>query len=264
MRPVRILDHTGLAQPHARPDISIAPLGSEAPAQERSRYSGSSSFSRSLAFSLALILHGLVALGLLIKWGHDTFVVAEPAPLVASFDVPAAPPQPQHEVPEGPVQVEQQAQQPEKQDEAPLDWPEPVLPPLLTRPAPERARPIVAANPVPETTAPKSLPAPPASRLASNTQSSWEGLLLAHLEMFRRYPASSRARHEQGVAHVRFTMDREGRLLDSDLARTSGSRRLDEAALATIKRASPFPKPPEEVEGTTIELVVPVEFFMRN
>jgi protein TonB len=46
------------------------------------------------------------------------------------------------------------------------------------------------------------------------------------------------------------------------LERSSGVRSLDDEALSLPKRASPLPRPPEEVKGDSIELVVPVEFFM--
>ncbi|MPT49375.1 MAG: energy transducer TonB, partial [Sphingobium sp.] len=48
------------------------------------------------------------------------------------------------------------------------------------------------------------------------------------------------------------------------LERSSGFRSLDDEAVALPKRASPLPKPPEDVKGDTIELVVPVEFFMKT
>jgi len=59
-------------------------------------------------------------------------------------------------------------------------------------------------------------------------------------------------------------MDRDGRILSVRLERSSGFRALDEEALALPRRASPLPKPPEDVRGDPIELVVPVEFFMSG
>ncbi len=58
-------------------------------------------------------------------------------------------------------------------------------------------------------------------------------------------------------------MDREGRVLSVRLDSSSGVKILDEEALGLPKRASPLPKPPDEVTGNVIELVVPVQFLLR-
>lgn len=71
------------------------------------------------------------------------------------------------------------------------------------------------------------------------------------------------ARHEQGVPWIRFVIDRQGRVLSASLERSSGVPDLDREALALPKRAQPLPKPPEDRPGETLELVVPVEFFIR-
>ncbi|MBL7598933.1 energy transducer TonB, partial [Escherichia coli] len=117
-------------------------------------------------------------------------------------------------------------------------------------------------DPIPETTAPKSHPAPPASSVSSDQPVSWEAKLLAHLERHRRYPATSRARRDQGVAHVRFRMNRAGRVLEVALIRSSGIPELDRAALATIRRAQPLPAIPDD-RPDPLDLSVPVEFFLR-
>lgn len=118
------------------------------------------------------------------------------------------------------------------------------------------------ADPVPETTAPKTMPAPPARRASSNADATWEALLLAHLEKYRRYPAAARARREEGVTFVTFRMNRAGKVLSASLGRSSGSIFLDRAALDTIRRAQPLPAIPEG-KPDEVELSVPVEFFLQ-
>jgi protein TonB len=122
---------------------------------------------------------------------------------------------------------------------------------------------LKAADPVPEKTAPRSLPAPPANRMSSNAETTWEALLLAHLEKYRRYPASARARREEGVAHVHFRMNRAGAVLSAEILRSSGSAMLDRAALDTIRRAQPLPAIPED-KADVLDLSVPVEFFITS
>ena len=51
--------------------------------------------------------------------------------------------------------------------------------------------------------------------------------------------------------------------LTLQLERPSGFPDLDREAVALPKRAQPLPKPPDDRPGATLELVVPVEFFLR-
>jgi protein TonB len=79
----------------------------------------------------------------------------------------------------------------------------------------------------------------------------------------KRYPHQASFRRQQGVPYIRFVIDREGKVLSVRLERSSGIRALDDEAVSLPKRASPLPKPADDVKGDAVELVVPVEFFMR-
>ncbi|EGY02360.1 TonB protein [Nitrospirillum viridazoti Y2] len=92
----------------------------------------------------------------------------------------------------------------------------------------------------------------------------WQGLLLAQLERFKRYPADAQTRHQQGVAYLRFTMDRDGRVLSSRLEKSSGYELLDREVQALIERAQPLPKPPPELGSDRVELVVPIAFSLHG
>lgn len=209
-------------------------------------------------------IFALLAFAAFFTWRVVQPIVAPPAPLVVDLLSFTAPPEPVQEVPEGPQQVEQKAQKPEEREEKP-EPPEIVV--VQPSPIATAAEPPVetakAADPVPQTTAPKSLPAPPANHASSNTEVTWEALLLAHLEKYRRYPAAARARREQGVVHVTFRMNRQGQLLSAAIARSSGSAALDRAALDTLRRAQPLPPIPAD-KPDPLELSVPVEFFVKR
>ena len=88
--------------------------------------------------------------------------------------------------------------------------------------------------------------------------------MLAHLERRKRYPQEARSQRLEGVAMVRFSMDRRGRVLYVDLARSSGHAVLDQEAIGLLRRAQPLPAPPAEVAGDPLSLTVPVEFFQRR
>ncbi|WP_235654768.1 energy transducer TonB family protein [Sphingobium yanoikuyae] len=201
--------------------------------------------------------------GLFLSWQAVHPLVAPAEPLVVTLQPLAAPPDPVEEVPEGPRQVEQKEQKVERKD---LSDPPKVLTPLSSPTLMKLATPAPAmkvADPIPETTAPKSMPAPPATRASSDADASWEALLLAHLEKYRRFPAAARARREEGIAFVTFRMNRAGRVLSAIIGRSSGSVFLDRAALETIRRAQPLPAIPKE-KADELELSVPVEFFMQQ
>jgi protein TonB len=91
----------------------------------------------------------------------------------------------------------------------------------------------------------------------------WEAQVLARIERFKRYPRRAQLRQQQGTAHVRFTVGRRGDVLAFSLQRSSGIEALDEETLALIERAKPFPAPPAEIGRDTVELVVPVRYYLR-
>jgi len=141
----------------------------------------------------------------------------------------------------------------------------PTIVPLAAVTVPVPESPAKAADPAlkePETAAPKVAPVPPTPKVSTNGPDTWEGRVLAALNKQRRYPRAAQIRRQQGVPYVRFVMNREGKVLSSRLERSSGVPDLDREAVALPKRAQPLPKPPDDKTGETIELVVPVEFFM--
>lgn len=191
-------------------------------------------------------------------------VSAPPAESAVLVDMapPAAPPAAPSEQPPGPKQVKAEIPGPKApEDVAPTP---PVPNPAVAMPAPQLAPPPMKAGaPALETTAPPARPLPPAP-VASNAAPTWQGLVLGQLNRFKRYPGAAQARRQQGVPYIRFVIDRNGKVLTSRLERSSGFAALDAEAVALPRRAQPLPKPPPEVSGQSIELVVPVEFFIRS
>lgn len=211
-------------------------------------------------FCTALIAFVIAACGLL-SW--RIYTASQPAVRLAAFDidVPAAPPEPNTEVPPGPEQVQREKAQPEPVRPE-VTAPE-ILTPGTSQIVAEAAPPVVDPGPPQEkTSAPESKPVPPAQK-ASDARPTWEGMVLGALNKVKRHPREAAFRHQQGVPWIRFTMSRDGKVRSVRLERSSGAKTLDDEALSLPKRASPLPKPPEDVTGETIELVVPVEFFMR-
>lgn len=204
--------------------------------------------------------------------------------------LPTAPVQERIELPPGPQQVETAPPPPEPIVE-PEREPEPEPPPVkaevvLPKPPPPRPIPRIVLppqperppEPTPQPPAPATAPpaalvplapvaaapaAPPTPQPPSNAVPTWQGLLLSHLERHKRYPRDAQIRRQQGVAHLRFAMDREGHVLSARIERSAGHGALDEEVLQLIRRADPLPMPPPDITGATVELVVPVQFFLR-
>ncbi|WP_372400451.1 energy transducer TonB [Azospirillum sp. HJ39] len=184
----------------------------------------------------------------------------EPEPVVEEPPPPPEPPpvvEPEVVLPKPPPDPPKP--KPEVKKEAPKPKPEKPKPP---RPVVQQAQPAPAAAPP----APVAAPAPAApapSTAPSRAVPSWQGRVLGHLERHKRYPRSAQARRQEGVAQVRFTIDREGRVLSVQIDRSSGHSVLDEETVEMVRRASPLPAPPEEMAQERIELVVPVQFFLK-
>lgn len=68
---------------------------------------------------------------------------------------------------------------------------------------------------------------------------------------------------QQGTVLLRFTVNQHGEILSRDVLQSSGSKLLDDAALASLERAAPFPPLPGEVSGSPLELQVPFRFITR-
>lgn len=150
--------------------------------------------------------------------------------------------------------------------------PVPVMKPLLAAPQIvlnlPRLPQIDVALPVAAPEASTALTAVTTPRLPATADSSaamadFQSALLRHLNRHKRYPAGARAKREQGVVYVRFTMDRRGNLMAAAVERTSRFALLNEESVALLTRAQPLPLPPRGIGGDEIELIVPVEFSLR-
>lgn len=208
------------------------------------------------ALAIVLAVHALPMLVVALWTGAGsppTALTPEPAVFI-DLAPPAAPPEPPSERPPGPREepTPEPMPTPERRIETPAPNPEVAIP----DPPPAPPKPVAQA------TAPPVQPLPPAPR-ASSGQPTWEGQVLGRLNQFKRYPNLARRAGRQGAPHIRFVMNREGRVLSSRLERSSGFKPLDEEAVALPARAQPLPGPPEGVGGATLELVVPVEFFLK-
>lgn len=66
-----------------------------------------------------------------------------------------------------------------------------------------------------------------------------------------------------GTVLVRFTVGPKGELLSRTIQQSSGSKILDDAAMAALDRAAPFPPLPQEIARGPLEVQVPFRFVTR-
>lgn len=111
---------------------------------------------------------------------------------------------------------------------------------------------------------PASQPSTQQPQSAVNTELNWQTSLLLQLNNAKRYPAQARRFRHEGIAYLRFRIDRSGKLMYASIALSSGHSALDEETLALIKRAQPLPAPPADMPDDALEFVVPVEFFLNK
>ena len=92
----------------------------------------------------------------------------------------------------------------------------------------------------------------------------WDARVLARIELTKRYPRSAAQSGQQDDVDVMMVVDRDGNLLDAKVRGSKGFSVLDEAAMDAVRRATPFPRPPKEVEGDRIRVSVIVRFFKKT
>lgn len=88
-------------------------------------------------------------------------------------------------------------------------------------------------------------------------------LLQAWLEKHKEYPRSARLRRQEGTVLLYFAINAAGEVLAHRIERSSGHGLLDEEAMAMIRRATPVPPLPEDMNRERLEVVVPVQFLLR-
>lgn len=84
------------------------------------------------------------------------------------------------------------------------------------------------------------------------------------IKEFQRIPPNVRNLDEGSSATIRFTLFRDGTIMNPTVSNTSGSRVLDNAALAAVQNAEPYPPFPDEQSSNSIRLELPVIFELVN
>jgi protein TonB len=138
-------------------------------------------------------------------------------------------------------------------------------PPIETR------KPRTAAE-LPTPAAPVAAAPQPASRTltareqkrADRARRSYVGEVMAHLLKHRFYPPQARKDKLQGIVKVRFSIDSNGNVLAATVATGASLGVLDQAALDVLRRASPLPPIPKDMQRSQLSITVPIEFSLTT
>lgn len=233
-----------------------------------------------IAAAIVIAVHvGAVAAG--VTWYTPPDVVGTASePIMLDLESAPPTPDPQADIAPGPQMQEAEPPPPEPEPEQPQqvaedqvpptpeqEKPEVVAPPEkkpepkpIEKPKPKKPKPIEKPKKPSENPAPRTTASPQAAQAA---RMNYSGLLSAHLQRFKQYPAGAKAAGEQGVAMLSFTVSRSGHVLGARLSRSSGSAALDGETMAMIRRAQPLPSFPAEMTQSSASFSVPVRFFLR-
>lgn len=90
----------------------------------------------------------------------------------------------------------------------------------------------------------------------------YQDMVKQRIEAARRYPVWAKKQGIEGVTRLYFTVLPNGIGRDIKIVRPSGSSILDGEAVATVKRAGPFPPVPREISGSSIGMEVAIVFSL--
>jgi periplasmic protein TonB len=156
------------------------------------------------------------------------------------------------------IAIELTPQENEQQEQAKVDAPRPPqdTTPEVTLPEEKPPEKVEPTNPSERTTARVEAAAP-------HIDPSWQSLLFKQLQRFKNYPSGARARNEQGVVILAFTVDRDGHVLSRQIVTGSGYPDLDAEVLIMVERAQPLPAFPASMSQAQQDFSVPIRFSLR-
>jgi protein TonB len=245
------------------------------------------------AITVDVVLDGATAAGLASTPSENEAPVATPSPVDNAADQAAEPAQLATELPQdvlvaasetAPERKRRPQEEPAETDtqaallgtppvESPAALPPPTVPDTVEATvAPAESPPPVTAPPAPER---KRIAAPTKKKAATTKQmaaaarapstntagaggaalaANYNSRVFAHLARYKRGPGS------KGAATVSFALDGGGRVTSVRLTRSSGVAGIDQEAVAVVRRASPFPAPPD---GRGRNFILPIQFDLR-
>lgn len=186
-----------------------------------------------------------------------------PEPVAAIQPVQPIEPEP---IPPKPIQKTQPKERPKPVTETPKE-PAPVSEEPVTAPS-EVVPNIIAVAPKADTVAITTVPPPTpepvkpieVTPVDDNALGEYGSLLGRAIAKHKSYPKIAQMRGYQGDVLLDLKLDGNGNVLSAKVKEGSGYESLDKQALEMVRKASPFPAPPESLRNRTFNITVPVSF----
>lgn len=154
-----------------------------------------------------------------------------------------------------------------------IETPEPVK---KVEPIPKKITPIIDKNAisVAQPTPKEVAPAPPAETVSkipnivpqeqlTQHLESYSSLLANAIAKYKQYPKIAQMRGWQGTVIADLEIDSKGTVISIKIKKSSTYEVLDNEALEMIRKASPFPAPPESLRGKNFNVLVPISFKLE-
>ena len=96
------------------------------------------------------------------------------------------------------------------------------------------------------------------------TIESYSAKLAKSIARQKRYPRIAQMRGQQGEIIINLKIDGQGNLIKAKIIQRSEFKILNTEGMNMVKRASPFPKPPKELESKIFNVIVPISFKLQQ
>ena len=154
-----------------------------------------------------------------------------------------------------------------------IETPEPVK---KVEPIQKKITPIIDKNAisVAQPTPKEVAPAPPAETVSkipnivpqeqlTQHLESYSSLLANAIAKYKQYPKIAQMRGWQGTVIADLEIDSKGTVISIKIKKSSTYEVLDNEALEMIRKASPFPAPPESLRGKNFNVLVPISIKLE-
>ncbi len=207
---------------------------------------------------LSLLLH--VSLLIIIpKMQHDDIAIPE----ILNVEIDLTQPEPPKII-EQPKKID--PPKPEKKPEpikelAPIqekvieELPEPVIEEITEFTEPEEIAPIEKVQ--------EYIPPQPSPEVVKKITDSYTNQLTRAIAKQKKYPKIAQMRQWQGEVLLNIEIDPQGNLVKANILEESRYKILNNEAIDMVKRASPFPQPPEELRLKNFTVLVPISFKLE-
>jgi protein TonB len=102
-----------------------------------------------------------------------------------------------------------------------------------------------------------------ASRSSRNAEAAYLAELQRAIARHQQFPSEARRKRQTGVTTLSFVVQRDGRIRQVRVTKSSGNASLDEAAMTAMKRLSRFKPIPAVIDRQEWPMRVPIRFDLR-